>query len=171
VLLWNSGFVGAEFGLPHAGPFTLLLWRYLALTGLLTIAVGLTGQWPRSRQAVVRAAIVGALAHGGWLGFVLLALEVGVPAGVVALVTALQPLATGAFSETVVGESTSLRRWLGLAVGFVGVGLAVGARVLLDGSVPSLEYVLPFGSVVAISVATLLQRRATVARAPRSCRL
>ena len=27
VLLWNSGFIGAEYGLPFAGPFTLLLSR------------------------------------------------------------------------------------------------------------------------------------------------
>ncbi len=33
VLLWNSGFIGAEYGLPYAGPFTLLFWRYLAPLG------------------------------------------------------------------------------------------------------------------------------------------
>lgn len=39
VLLWNSGFIGAEYGLPYTGPWTLLLWRNLALSGLL-------GVWP-----------------------------------------------------------------------------------------------------------------------------
>lgn len=35
VLLWNSGFIGAEYGLPYTGPFTFVFWRYLALTLLM----------------------------------------------------------------------------------------------------------------------------------------
>jgi hypothetical protein len=31
VLLWNTGFVGAKFGLPYAEPFTLLIGLALAL--------------------------------------------------------------------------------------------------------------------------------------------
>jgi len=165
VLLWNSGFVGALYGLPDAGPFTLLLWRYLALTALLAVVVAVADEWPRNRAAATRSAVVGALAHGGWLGCVLVALDLGVPAGLVALVTALQPLATGALSGPVVGEPTSLRRWIGLVVGFAGVVVAVGARAAFDASVPWPANLLPFGSVVAITAASLVQRRATVARA------
>jgi drug/metabolite transporter (DMT)-like permease len=35
VLLWSSGFIGAKYGLPYAGPFTLLLIRYAIVAGLL----------------------------------------------------------------------------------------------------------------------------------------
>ena len=55
VLLWNSGFIGAEYGLPFTGPWTLLLWRYLALAGLLGGWLVLSGRWvwPGDRKSVV----------------------------------------------------------------------------------------------------------------------
>lgn len=29
VVLWSSGFIGAKYGLPYGGPFTLLFFRYV----------------------------------------------------------------------------------------------------------------------------------------------
>ncbi|MFW5681435.1 MAG: DMT family transporter [Phycisphaeraceae bacterium] len=166
VLLWNSGFIGAEYGLPFTGPYTLLLWRYLALSVLLgvwvlgrAVASG-RWSWPGGR-AVGHTAVVGVLAHGVWLGCVLLAIDMEVPVGIIALVTALQPLLTGAFSGLVVGERTGARQWAGLVLGFCGVAIAVGARLSVDAETPALGYLLPFGSVVGITVASLLQRRWT----------
>ena len=114
VFLWNSGFIGAEYGLPYAGPWTLLFWRYVALTLLLGAWLVLTQRlaWPGNR-AVGHTALVGILAHGVWLGCVLVALDMGVPAGIVALVTALQPLLTGALAGPVLGERSDLRQWIG----------------------------------------------------------
>ena len=162
VLLWNSGFIGAEYGLPFTGPYTLLLWRYLALSGLLGAWLGVTGRWswPGGRSAG-HTAVVGVLAHGVWLGCVLVAIDMEVPVGIIALVTALQPLLTGAFSGLVVGEKTAARQWVGLILGFCGVAIAVGARLSVDTETPALGYLLPFGSVVGITVASLLQRRWT----------
>lgn len=160
VLLWNSGFIGAEYGLPYAPPLTLLLWRYLALSGLLGLWLVATGRWAwPGRQAAGRTALVGVLAHGVWLGCALAALDMDVPAGIVALVTALQPMLTGAFAGVVAGEHTDARQWVGLTLGFCGVAIAVGARLSVDASTPVVGYLLPFGSVVAITAASLLQRR------------
>lgn len=160
VFLWNSGFIGAEYGLPFTGPFTLLFWRYLALTGLLGVWLVLIGRfsWPGHRRAG-HMALVGILAHGVWLSCALLALDMGVPAGIVALVTALQPLLTGTLSGLVLGERTDARQWVGLILGFGGVVIAVGARLSLDATTPTLGYLIPFGSVVGITIASLLQRR------------
>ena len=68
VVLWSSGFIGAKYGLPYAGPFTLLFIRY-ALMSLLLFA------WLRCRRelrlinraAIAHSAIIGLLAHGIWL--------------------------------------------------------------------------------------------------------
>lgn len=159
VLLWNSGFIGAEYGLPYTGPFTLLFWRYLALTAFLLLYLMIRGRfrwvgWPAASLNM----LVGVLAHGGWLTCVLLALDYGVPAGIVALVVALQPMATGAFSGLAVGEKTPLYRWLGLIIGFAGVAIAVLYRIdfAYPGSV--FGYLIPLGSVVAITIASLIQR-------------
>ena len=159
VLLWNSGFIGAEYGLPYAGPWTLLFWRYVALALLLGgwLVIRQRLAWPGNR-AVSHTALVGILAHGVWLGCVLVALDMGVPAGIVALVTALQPLLTGALAGPVLGEHSDLRQWLGLVLGFAGVVIAVGARLSGDAVTPALGYLIPFGSVVAITIASLMQR-------------
>ncbi|WP_303900967.1 DMT family transporter [Thiohalomonas denitrificans] len=159
VLLWNSGFIAAEYGLPFASPWTLLFWRYLILTALLGVWLGLQGRllWPGSRT-VGHTALVGVLAHGVWLGCVLLAIHLGLPAGIVALITALQPLLTGALSGPILGERTDAWQWLGLIIGFCGVLIAVVARISQDTTVVIWAYLIPFGSVVGITAASLLQR-------------
>lgn len=160
VFLWNSGFIGAEYGLPYAGPWTLLFWRYGILSGALALWLVVTHRftWPGPRL-VGRTALIGVLAHGVWLSCVLVALDMDVPAGIVALVTALQPLLTGTLSGVVLGERTDARQWLGLMLGFGGVVIAVSARLSLDATTPTIGYLIPFGSVVGITVASLMQRR------------
>lgn len=160
IFLWNSGFIGAEYGLPHTRPFTLIFWRYLVLTSALFIYLQLRGrfQWLEWSSAVPHM-LVGVLAHGIWLGCVLLALEQGVPAGIVALVVALQPLATGAFSGMVTGEGISMKRWLGLIIGLTGVCITVVHRISFTDTGSAFGYLIPLGSVVAITVASLIQRK------------
>lgn len=48
VLLWNSGFVGAEFGLDYTGVFTLLSWRYWLLAGVSLVYLVLQGAFQKS---------------------------------------------------------------------------------------------------------------------------
>ena len=160
VLLWNSGFIAAEYGLPNTGAWTLLFWRYLALSTILGVWLIVRGRprWPGLRTAG-QMGVVGVLAHGVWLACVLVPVEMGVPVGIVALVTALQPLMTGAFAGPVLGERTSRWQWIGLLLGFAGVAVAVGARLSADAASASLGYLIPFGSVVGITIASLLQRK------------
>jgi len=160
VLLWNSGFIGAEYGLPYTGTFTLLFWRYALLSLILLVYLIQTQDWSfPDVTTVTHTALVGILAHGVWLSCALLALEQNVPAGIVALVVALQPLATGAFSGLVAGERTSLGQWLGLTLGFFGVAIAIGTRIQVNTEASTIGYFIPFGSVIAITIASLLQRR------------
>ncbi len=159
LLLWNSGFIGAKFGLDYAGVYTLLAWRYWMLAGLLLVYLALRGKlhWPGTR-ATGLTALVGLFAHGVWLSCVMIALEIGIPTGIVALVVALQPMTVGALSGRVTGEPTSVFAWIGMLVGFAGVFIAVMSRARLDNTVPALWYLVPFGSVIAFTIASLLQR-------------
>jgi drug/metabolite transporter (DMT)-like permease len=106
--------------------------------------------------------LVGLLAHGVWLSCVLLALDNKVPAGIVALVVALQPLATGAFSGKATGEYTPLVRWIGLLIGFGGIALPIVSRINFQDASSVFGYLVPLGSVIAITVASLLQRKMEV---------
>ena len=159
VLLWNSGFISAEYGLPYAGPFTLLFWRYWALTLILLgyLAIRDRFKWPGMRVFLSTAAI-GILAHAVWLSCVLVPIQKGVPAGIVALIVALQPMATGAFAGWFLGEQPRPLQWAGLFIGFGGVALAVGSRIDLTDLKSLFHYAIPLGSVMAITVASLIQR-------------
>ncbi len=163
VLLWNSGFIGAEYGLRYSAPFTLLFWRYAILSAILLLYLSVRGRlrWP-GLAIIKHASLTGILAHGIWLSCTLLALQQQVPAGIVALITALQPLLTAAFSGLAVGEETSLRQWLGLVLGFFGVVIAIAARLTIKDTTPAFAYLLPFAAVAGITIASLLQRRHTI---------
>jgi drug/metabolite transporter (DMT)-like permease len=165
VFLWNSGFIGAEYGLPYAGTLTQLFWRYFALTLILFLYLILRSRfrWP-GWSIVTPTFLVGILAHATWLGCCLLSIEYGVPAGIVALIVALQPLATGALSGAVVGEHTPARCWAGLLIGFSGVALTVSARIDFNDFNSLFFYFLPLGSVVAMTTATLIQRKIEISR-------
>ena len=167
VLLWNSGFIGAEYGLPFSGPYTLLFWRYLALTLVLLFYLLARNRfrWVGWKVAAPHM-LIGVLAHGVWLTCVLLALDRQVPAGIVALIVALQPLATGALSGRATGERTHARQWMGLALGFAGVVLTVSFRIDFGSYASVLGYLMPLGSVIAITIASLIQRRMEVYKGP-----
>lgn len=168
VFLWNSGFIGAEYGLPYTGPFTLIFWRYLALTILVFSYLLISGRLrPHLWSVILPNMMVGVLAHGVWLGGVLLSLERDVPAGLVALVVSLQPLATGAFSGIVVKEPTPWYRWAGLVIGFIGVAIALVSRIDFNNAQSVFGYLIPLGSVIGITIATLIQRKIDILKTSR----
>lgn len=160
ILFWNSGFIGAEYGLPFTGPFTLVFWRYLTLTLILAgyLMVRSRRIWPGWKAAAPNM-LIGVLAHGVWLTCVLFALDNQVPAGIVALIVALQPLATGALSGFVTGERTEKLQWIGLILGFTGVFITVASRIDFSSTQSVFAYLIPLGSVAGITAASLIQRR------------
>ena len=160
VFLWNFGFIAAEQSLNYSGPFTLLFWRYWMLTFVLLGYLFIRGRmkWP-GRSAAALASLVGILSHGVWLSCGLLSMAHGVPVGIVALIVALQPMATGALSGIATGEPIPINRWIGLAVGFSGIVIAVYPRIDPGDTAFVSAYLMPFGSVAAITIASLIQRR------------
>ena len=159
VVLWSSGFIGAKYGLPYAGPFTLLFIRYVLVAMLLWVWLCYRGElnW-KNRGAIVRSSVIGLLAHAIWLSAVFGAIALGVSPWVVALITALQPMATGALSGPFLSERVSRLQWMGIGIGLVGVAFVVGAKIRLQTDVPWAAYALPFLSTISLTWATLYQR-------------
>src|SRR5262245_23771895 len=92
VLLWSTGFIGAKLGLPYAEPFTFLTLRFLVVLAILLPICWLTrASWP-NRQGGMHMAVAGVLMQGGYLGGVFASMHHGMPAGVSALITGLQPV-------------------------------------------------------------------------------
>lgn len=163
VVLWSSGFVGAKFGLPYAEPLTFLSARYGLVVVLMLLVVAATrAPWPASPRAALHVGVSGLLVQALYLGGVFLALERGLPAGIVALVVGMQPLLTGASAGALLGERVSPRQWGGLALGFAGIALVVGSKAAIDGVSPAvLAHMLTpaLAALLSITAGTLYQKR------------
>ena len=166
VLIWSTGFIVARYGMPHAPPFTFLLWRYffsilcfLPWIGLARVA------WPRERRQVLHLAVTGVLMHAGYLGGVWAAVKAGMGSGLSSLIVGIQPVLTAIWLSTLSRSSqaaVSRRQWLGLLLGFAGL-LMVVSRKFSEGT--PLDHVTPqnmawaVAALLCITTGTLYQKR------------
>jgi len=152
VLLWSTGFIGAKFGLPYAEPFTFLTLRFAIVIVLMAgLACVIGAPWPRSPAAVGHLLVAGLLIHGAYLGGVFSAIHQGMPSGIASLLVGLQPLLTAVLAQPLLGERVTSRQWLGLLLGFVGVGMVVGEKLLAGG----VGQPLTVGALLAATIALL----------------
>lgn len=159
VLLWPTGFIVAKFALPDAGPWSFLAVRFLSAAVLMALlALCFRAVWPSRAADVGHSAMVGVLVHGMGLGGVWIALDLGIQAGVSALIMGLQPVLTALIAMVLLGERTDTLARLGLILGFIGVVLVVEAR--LTGGIGTVQgLAINVASLVAITVGTLYQKR------------
>jgi drug/metabolite transporter (DMT)-like permease len=130
VLLWSTGFIGAKFGLPHAEPFTFLVWRFATLTALLggfSILVG--APWPMEWRQIMHLSVTGLLLHCAHLGGIFYAIGNGMPLAIIALIVGTQPLLTAILARPLLGEQITSRQWIGFFLGLAGVALVVGPKL------------------------------------------
>lgn len=160
VIAWSSGFIGGTLASMTSSIFLVLFWRFVvAALVLLPLAAPhlVRMHW---RDIGVQA-LLGAFAMFGYLATVIAAIDLGVPPGTAALITALQPLATAALAGALLGERVIPRQWLGLAIGFAGVAVTVTGG--LD-QAPLGGYALALVGMACIVTATFIaksQPRAT----------
>jgi drug/metabolite transporter (DMT)-like permease len=92
-----------------------------------------------------------------YLGGVFKAISWGLPAGVAAIVVSVQPLLTAVGAGWLLGEAVLKRQWLGLVLGFCGVGLVVWGKLGAEfGAHALLPAVL---ALLGITAGTLYQKR------------
>lgn len=161
VAVWSTGFIGAKFGLPDAEPLTFLSWRYAAvLVLMLPVVLVLRAPWPGSLRVCGHIAVTGLLVHGVYLGGVFTAIAHGLPAGITALVVGLQPLVTALGARAFLGERIDRLQWLGLTLGFIGVGLVVAQKIAAVPGGALVTMLLPAVlALLGITVGTLYQKR------------
>ena len=159
VFLWSTGFIGAKYGLPYAEPLSFLLTRYGFVIALMTmIALATRAPWPREPTQWLHIGVSGVLVHAVYLGGVFVAIKHGLPAGVTALVVGMQPLLTAFGAGWLLGETVSGRQWVGLALGFVGVGLVVSGK-FGDGAALGPMLIPALVALLGITAGTLYQKR------------
>ncbi|MCC9620791.1 EamA family transporter [Thalassospira sp. MA62] len=160
VFLWSTGFVGAKFGLPYAGPFVFLFIRFVAVLILLVPVVFLMGaKWPARWQDALHIGVAGMLVHGVYLGGVFWAIDTGLPSGLAALIVGLQPVVTASVVGALLGERVSARQWAGLVLGLIGVGLVLLPKIGDGVGITPLGIGLAVVSLFAMTSGTLYQKR------------
>jgi drug/metabolite transporter (DMT)-like permease len=106
--------------------------------------------------------VSGALIHGAYLGAIFFAISRGMPAGISAMVVALQPLITVLVARFALGEKISLRQLAAFALALFGVVLVLSPKITggvgTAGLTPT-NIACVFGSVVAISIGSVYQKR------------
>lgn len=164
VVCWSAGFIGVRFASDHAPIFLILLWRSL-VSGLVLLPFALAmGPRMRSRDIAFQL-LLGALAMAGYLSGFALAISLGVPTGLVALITDMLPLAVALLSWPILGQALTGRQWVGSFIGLAGVVIASGWSVDM-GDVPLWAYGLPVLGTLSLALATLLQKRSPVNAMP-----
>ena len=149
VFLWSTGFIVARYATNDADPLSFLAAR-LFIAALLLGAIAVASGAPRPSLSESKwSIIVGFGIHATYLGGVFVAIDLGLPSGVGALVGGLHPVITAVAGGALLGEKLSSRQWFGVVLGFSGVVLVVIER-LTDNSLN-----LPIRALIAVSVATL----------------
>jgi drug/metabolite transporter (DMT)-like permease len=109
------------------------------------------------RSAVIRSGLVGFFLHACYLGGVFYSIAQGLPAGVAAVVTSLQPVLVSVLAVKVLGEKLRPRQVIGLFVGLLGVILVLGPS--FDAQIPMPAMLAIFVALIGSTTATLLQKK------------
>jgi len=163
VLLWSTGWVVAKYAAMHSEPFTFLVMRYaLSALAFLALCLLLKAKWPE-RATVFRAIYSGFFLHGFYLGGLWWAIANGVPAGISGIIAALQPLLTAMAAPLLIGERLQPAQKLGLALGFLGIAIAVSPKLLQPGSADLIHAAVPLTinliAMASVTYGTIYQKK------------
>lgn len=159
VVIWSTGFIGARYGLPYAAPLTLLGVRMTIATAVFALLV-LALHAPRliGHRQYSRSAIVGILLHAVYLGGLFVAIDLGLPVSVTALIVCLQPILVAILAGPVLGEQVHARQWFGFALGFIGAAIVL-APGLTSGETPVAAAIAAIVGLFGTTAAMLLQKK------------
>ena len=171
LLLWSAGFGVAKLGLQHAEPLTLLALRYTCVLALLLpLALIVRPPLPKTLRAWIDVGVTGFLIQVVYFGLCYVAMKSGVSAGAVAIIVCLQPILVALSAPYLVGEATSGKGWIGLALGLSGAAIAILSRSGIHAENP-VGIVLAFVALFGITAGTLYEKRFGVSQHPITANL
>ena len=162
VLLWSTGFTGIRYGIPYAPPFTFIAVRMAIASVLLAvISLRITKRFRFDLPTIGKSALVGVTIHGAYLGGCFYGVKQGMPAGITALICSLQPVLVSLFSSIFFKEQLSLRKWLGLGLGLVGLIMVIAPKLsgASDQELPTIGVIAVFIALLGGTSGTLLQKK------------
>ena len=176
VFLWSSAFVTGKIAVIYATPFAFLLLRFsivaLLFGGLMLAAKAWLAHQrqkpqtpaqdtPDNWRTLLATAIVGVMLHGFYLGSVFLALSLGIPAGLAALIVSMQPLLASFLAIFLFAEALRRIQWVGIFLGFVGVAVVLMPTIDggAGGNLSMAGLGVTFFGLAAITCGTLMQKK------------
>ena len=159
-LMWSSAFTSARIIVAAAPPMTALSLRFL-ISGIIGIGIALAlGQSWRLTPAQWRATVIfGVTQNALYLGLNFIAMQT-IEASVAAIIASTMPLLVAFAGWVIFREKLRPLAIVGLAGGFAGVAIIMGAR-MGAGGVDLFGVVLCVLGVIALTVATLAVRGAS----------
>lgn len=140
-LIWGTTYLAIRVALDSIPPFLMSAFRWIVAGAVINTVLKLRGERLPARRSWPTLAVLGILLIGFGNGGVVWA-EQTVPSGLTALLVATVPFwMVGIDALRVDGDPLSLRRALGLAIGFLGIvllvwpelGVGAGGRTFLEG--------------------------------------
>jgi len=124
-IVWGSTYLAIEYSIRSMPPLLAMGSRFLAASSLLGIVLVIKFGpkfFQVSLRQILAMALLGALLLGLGLGMVTLAQFNDVPSGMVALLISALPFWIAIF-KAIEGAKTSIWSWVGIGIGFIGVGI------------------------------------------------
>jgi drug/metabolite transporter (DMT)-like permease len=133
-LIWGTTYLAIRISLETIPPLLMAAFRWIAAGSLLVLLLALRGERLPARREWPSLAILGILLLGFGNGAVVWA-EQTVPSGLTAVLVATSPFWMVGFDALMPdGEAITLRRVLGLVVGFGGIVMLVWPELRFDGT-------------------------------------
>jgi drug/metabolite transporter (DMT)-like permease len=157
VPVWSSGFIVGTLAVRHASGLSLLFWRMsVASLVMAAIALAFRVEWPRDLRTLLEMVVVGLLLQAAQFVGIFLALEHGVPAGLVALLAGSSPLLVAVLATALLDEHLEPVQWVGSAIGVAGVVFAVIEE--LNGTGSAIGFLFALVGLAGLVGGTLVQR-------------
>lgn len=158
-VLWGTAFMAIKAGLAYIPPVVFAAIRYdLAAVIMLVYATTVTDNWrPRRRADWIAVGLNGILVIGAYNAFLFVG-ETGVTSALAAILVAVNPILATSFSRVALpDERLTPIGSIGLALGFLGVGVVVRPNpmdLLTSDLIAQLLILAAAGSVALGSVLT-----------------
>jgi drug/metabolite transporter (DMT)-like permease len=159
VVLWSTGFIVARYGTADSGPITFLAIRVTIAAVILWALSRFVKEASLTPREKLIQMVSGLGIHGLYLGGVFVAIDLGLPSGVSALIAALHPVVTTVCGRVLLREELNQRRMWGVVLGCIGVIVVVLERGGATDSVRMGALLAMAIAVAGMSAGTLVQRQ------------
>ncbi|GAC1605505.1 MAG: DMT family transporter [Myxococcales bacterium] len=158
VFLWASAFVPSRVVSTSAPPLWILVVRFFLAGGLLLAGARAAGiRFPSGLRTWAELALLGLCGNALYLGLTYLALR-HLSSGMGAIIASTNPLLLALLAPRLLGEKLTLRKLIGMVLGFSGVLIAMHARAGTQAA-RAQDVLLTLGAVVASVASTIVFKR------------